>query len=107
MTLLEAKKVIKEFQDKGVTDDDILGVLYLMFQDDKLTFEELDALVDSIGYEITEEFRNMSLEDKKTKGFKEDKVEADYDLSNVILDAENEEDDYDLSNVILNGEKQK
>ena len=46
----------------------MLAVLYAMFQEDKITFDELDALVDSIDYELTEEFRNMSYEDQKTKG---------------------------------------
>lgn len=71
MTVKEAQKAMNEMKAQGVTDDDLLGVLYLMFQDDKLTFDELEALVDSLGYQITEEFRNMSPEDQKTKGFKE------------------------------------
>lgn len=72
LTIEEAIKAMKEFQKKkNATDEEMLAVLYAMFQEDKITFDELDALVDSIGYELTEEFRNMSYEDQKTKGWEE------------------------------------
>lgn len=69
MTVNEGKKAMDEMMAQGTTEEEMLGILYLMFQDDKLTFEELEALVDALGYEITEEFRNMSPEDQKTKGY--------------------------------------
>lgn len=72
ITVQEAKKAMDELKaQRNVTDEDLLGMLYLMFQDDKITFDELEALVDSLGYQITEEFRNMSPEDQKTKGYTE------------------------------------
>lgn len=72
MTIQEAKQAMDEMKAQNNYDDeDLLGILYLMFQNDELTFDELEALVDALGYEITEEFRNMSPEDQKTKGFKE------------------------------------
>lgn len=72
ITIEEAKKAMMQFKEtNGATDEDLLGILYAMFVDGKITFEELDALVDSIGYELTEEFRNMSPEDQKTKGYED------------------------------------
>ena len=40
-----------------------------MFKDDVIDVEELGELVSFIGYELTEEFKNMSPEDQKTKGW--------------------------------------
>ena len=68
MTKNEAKQFFDGLKKKGYTDDDILSILYKMYQDDRLTLDQLEALCAVLGYEFTEEFKNMSLEDKKTKG---------------------------------------
>lgn len=65
MTLEEAKLAIDGFKAKGITDEEIVATLYLMFQDDKLNVEELESLVGLVGYELTEEFLNMSKEEQK------------------------------------------
>lgn len=70
ITIEEAKKAMDEMMAQGTSEDEMLGILYLMFQDDEISFDELEALVDALGYEITEEFRNMSPEQQKTDGFK-------------------------------------
>ena len=36
-----------------------------------LTLDELEKLIGLLGYEFTEEFKAMSEEDKKTKGYEE------------------------------------
>lgn len=72
ITVEEAMKAIREMQEEeNMTDDEILGILCLMFQDNKLTFNELGALIDKLGYEFTDEFLNMSPEDQKSKCFEE------------------------------------
>lgn len=68
MTVDEAKKAFDELKAQGETDDDILKVLYSMYQDDKFTLDELESFVNILGYEFTDEFKAMSDEDKKTKG---------------------------------------
>ena len=80
MTLEEAKKAIEELKAQGETDESMLGTFYLMFQDDVISVDELDDLCQLIGYELTDEFRNMSPEDQKTKGYEEVEDE-DTDLS--------------------------
>ncbi len=72
MTEEEARKAFDELKAKGETEDTILGVLYLMFQDDKFTVEELGSLVKVLGYKLTPEFLAMSPEDQKTKGWTPD-----------------------------------
>lgn len=72
MTFEEAKKAIDGFKEDGRTDEEIVATFYLMFQDDKLNVKELGDLVGLVGYELTEEFLNMSPEDQKTKVFEDD-----------------------------------
>lgn len=71
MTREEAKKVFDEFLAKGGTEEEIASRLYFMFQEDKINLEELENLLDVLGWEFTEEFKAMSPEDQKTKGFEE------------------------------------
>lgn len=85
MTLREAKQVIDEYLAQGMTEDDVLGTLYLMYQDDSINLEELEKLIGILGYEFSEEFKNMSDEDKKTKGLGD--AEEDFD------DDDSEEDE--------------
>jgi DNA integrity scanning protein DisA with diadenylate cyclase activity len=77
MTLREAKQVIDEYLAQGETEEDIVGALYVMYQNDDINLEELEKLIGLLGYEFTEEFKNMSDEDKKTKGYTEDKDAED------------------------------
>ena len=93
MTVKEAKKAMDEMMAQGTTEDEMLGILYLMFQDDKLSFEELEALVEVLGYEITEEFRNMSPEDQKTKGYEYEDEPAEGVSEEEVEDAKTTEGD--------------
>lgn len=72
MTIDEAKKAFDEMKAQGADDNAILGTLYRMFQDDKIDVEQLGALVNVLGYELTDEFKKMTPEDQKTKGWEAD-----------------------------------
>lgn len=71
MTIDEAKKAFDEMRAQGADDNALLGTLYSMFQDDKIDVNQLGALVNVLGYELTEDFKKMSPEDQKTKGYEE------------------------------------
>lgn len=71
MTIKEVQNAIKTLKDDGKTEDEILYAFYRMYQKDEINFDQLEALVNELGYEITDEFRNMSEEDKKTKGYED------------------------------------
>ena len=105
MTLEEAKKAVEELKAQGETEESMLGTFYLMFQDDVITVEELGDLCQLIGYKLTDEFKNMSPEDQKTKGYEEVEDE-ETDLSKEEIDdakelepgeeeSKNDEDDED------------
>ena len=69
MTLKEAKQVLNEYLAKGESEEDLVGALYVMYQNDDINLEELEKLIGLLGYQFTEEFKAMSDKDKKTKGF--------------------------------------
>ena len=68
MTVDEAKKAIEQLKAQGNDENAILGAFYKMFQDDKLTMEQFEAMVNLMGYHLTDEFKAMSPEDQKVKG---------------------------------------
>lgn len=68
MTDKEAKEMFEEMRGQGYTDDDILGALYLLYQDEELDTESLRKLLEILGYEFSEDFEKMSEEDKHKKG---------------------------------------
>lgn len=65
MTVEEAKSAVEELKAQGMTDDDLAAALYGMFVDEKIDFDQFDALAKVIGYELTDEFKNMSDEERK------------------------------------------
>lgn len=66
LTVEEAKKVIEELKSQGETEDDIVGIFFSMFQDDKLTLEEFEDLIGLMDYELTDKFKKMSPEQQKS-----------------------------------------
>lgn len=75
MTIDEAKQALEQLKNADESEEDILKVLYLMYVDGKMDLSDLRTLTELMGYEFTEEFENMSEEDKKTKG-----LEINYDF---------------------------
>ena len=71
MTEQEVQEVVEELRNEGNSDEDIVIGMYRLYQHDEITFEQLEALVRAVGWEITDEFKAMSDEDKKTKGLEE------------------------------------
>ena len=88
MTVDEAKQAFEAMRAEGADDNAILGTLYRMFQDDKLDIDQLEALVNVLGYELTDDFKRMSPEDQKTKGWEADDEDVDDDekLSSLFLE---------------------
>ena len=81
ITIDQAYSATQDMMANGTSEDDMLEILYLMFQDDTISLDELEALIDKLGYEFTEEFLNMTPEQKKTDGYtyKDDSEEDDID----------------------------
>lgn len=95
MTREEASKFFDEQKANGMSEDEILAVLYKMFQDDKIDLDQLEALCAVMGYELTEEFKNMSDEDKKTKGVEQavEDEEVEEKIEDKVEEKKEEEPD--------------
>lgn len=75
MNVEDVKKVIESLRGEGYTDEEIASAFYGMFQKDEVSLDDLKDMVGLIGFELTEEFLNMSPEDQKTKGYEEESEE--------------------------------
>lgn len=71
MTFEEGKKAIAELKSEGMTEEQILATFYAAFQDDKISVDELGELASLVGYELTDEFKNMEAEQQKEVGLGE------------------------------------
>lgn len=69
MTVKEGRKMVEMLKKEGFNEEQIVGGFYQLYIDGKVTVEQLQDLVKLVGWEVTEEFLNMSEEDKKTKGW--------------------------------------
>lgn len=69
MTIDEGKKAIEELKAQGNSEEEIAGSMYLMFKNGEITVEELEAFIGLMGFELTEEFKNMDSESQKEKGY--------------------------------------
>ena len=80
MTVKEGLKMVEMLKKEGYDEEQIVGGFYQLYIDGKVTVEQLQDLVKLVGYEVTEEFLNMSGEDKKTKGWEvreDDEIEGE------------------------------
>jgi hypothetical protein len=69
MTIDEAKEAISEMKAQGSSEEEIAASFYLMFVDDKIDVKQFDALVNLLGYHLSDDFLAMGTEQQKTQGF--------------------------------------
>lgn len=99
----EAKEAIETLKEKGMSDEELLYSLYGMFKNDEIDVNELGDLVQLVGYELTDEFKNMSPEDQKTKGVeKEEETEP-----SVASDKKEEKEEKEEPTVSPDASKEK
>lgn len=91
MTIEEAQKAVEELLAQGHKKEEMAGVFYLMYQNDEIDFNEFETLCSLVEVNLTEEFKAMSEEEQKTKGWEE----IDSDNDGVNDDYEDEDDDDD------------
>lgn len=96
MTVDEGKKTIEELKAQGNSEEEIAGAFYLMFVEGKIDVEQFDALVNLLGYHLTDEFKAMSPEEQKTKGY-EEKEPSEEAQSQEEEKEESEEDESENS----------
>ena len=60
MTKSEYETFIKSLRDKEWEDENIAAMFVKMFQDKKISRDELEALLDTLGYGLTENLKKLS-----------------------------------------------
>ncbi len=60
MTKEEVLMANEELRKQGYTDEVLLDIYYRMFQDGKLNMDQLEELVNLLGYELTDEFKKKN-----------------------------------------------
>lgn len=63
-----AIKGLADLQAQGYDEEELMGFVYDLFCEDSIDFETLSELVEFLGYELTDEFKAMSVEEQKQKG---------------------------------------
>ena len=63
MTKSEYETFIKTLRDKGWKDENIVAMFVKMFQEKKLSRAEFEALLDTLGYELKGEMKELSDDD--------------------------------------------
>jgi len=79
MTVKEGEKMIEELKKDGWNEEEIVAGFYQLFIEDEININELEDLVSLVGYELTEEFKKMSPEDQKTKGWADEDDDKEYE----------------------------
>lgn len=105
MIVEDMKDIIQNFKNEGHSDEDIISSIYLMFSNGKITFEQFEAIIGFIGYDVSEALKNMDDEEKRTfalSGNKDKTMNNKCVLSNesIIRDIETiPEEDYDYDSI--------
>ena len=70
MTKEEYEKFIKERHAKGYSNEDIVKIYCKMFQEKKISREQFEALLDSLGYNLSDRLKKLSDDDLRKSLFK-------------------------------------
>lgn len=65
MTPEELTSAIKQMKAEGLDDNKIIGANFKMFQNGELTLEQFEAIIDQMGYHLSDEFKAMDPEAQK------------------------------------------
>ena len=56
MTKKEFDEMVKQMHAQGLTDDEIMKILYETFISGKCSFQDYECMVNWLGYRLTDEF---------------------------------------------------
>lgn len=111
MELKELQDALSELKSQGMSEEDILGSLYTMFIEDKIDANQLEAIADEMGYQLSEEFKKLPDEEKKTFGLAEEEAEEEEpnlkDKGTRYEDEDEEEDEGEEDESDESGEEEE
>lgn len=104
MSIEELQKAIEEMKAQGQSEEEIAGAFYLLFRDGKINLEQLEALVNTLGFELSEEFKTMDPEAQKDGGYEvlDENPEEPKQVSE-----DNEDDEEEKAMKLLNQDKKE
>lgn len=65
MTDTEVKDAVQQLKSEGYDESQIIGGYFDMFKNGEIDFDGFQGILSVMGYEVTDEFKNMSDEEKK------------------------------------------
>lgn len=77
MTKQELDKIVGQLKSEGYSMDEVLAGFYKLFTEDKLSLDELEGIVNLLGYHLSDEFKKMSDDEKKKAGYGDKKGDSD------------------------------
>lgn len=89
MSIEELQKSIEEMKAQGQSEEEIAGAFYLLFRDGKINVEQLEALVNVLGFDLSEEFKAMDPEQQKNGGY--EVLDEEQPENEDVQDEEDEE----------------
>jgi hypothetical protein len=95
MTLEEAKKSVAELRSQGADDEMALATFFTMFKDGKIDYEQFEIFAALVGYELTDEFKNLSDDERKSLDIFGGPDDEDYEDDEDIEEEDEEDDDED------------
>lgn len=84
MTKEELESAIEGLKEAGNSEEDIACSIYLMFSEGKINLEQFQAILEMLGYELDEDFLNMSEEEQKNVALKGNNPKDDF--NNVCIE---------------------
>lgn len=106
MSIEELTKAVEEMKAQGQSEEEIAGAYYLLFRDGKIDLEQLEALVNHLGFELSEEFKAMDPETQKDAGY--EVLDNEEEQNAPVSEEENEDDEEEKAmNLLGQGNKDK
>jgi hypothetical protein len=109
MSIEELTKAVDEMKAQGQSEEEIAGAYYLLFRDGKIDLEQLEALVNHLGFELSEEFKAMDPEQQKEAGYEvlDEKQEEPRNSADNDEDDEDDEDEENKAMKLLGQDKKE
>lgn len=63
MTKAEIERAIQEFRNQGYGDEELIETFKMMYLDNKIDRRELNSLLDVLGYELSDDYKDLSKAD--------------------------------------------
>lgn len=88
MTEEDVKSVVENLKKSGMSEGDVIGSMWLLVQNGKISIDQFGALIDTMGYHVNPDLKKMSEEDAK-------KINWDFGKSPKELPEDEQETDDD------------